>query len=111
MKHPRVSLFALLLALAPLLALGQVPSQPAVPPPVAVQPLPGGEPIARPQPPAQWNAAQVRRAFELADSDSNGELTRAEAQRLIILPNTFEQIDQNKNGVVELGEYEASFAR
>ena len=35
--------------------------------------------------------------------------TRAEAQRLAILPHSFEDMDQNKDGVVDRAEYQRAF--
>ena len=65
-------------------------------------------PVPAPAPPAgRWTLAQLREAFALADSDSNGELTRAEAQQLAILPRSFEELDRNKDGVLTRAEYEA----
>lgn len=80
---------------------------PMAPPttPVA-QPAP-----AQPLPAARWTPAQIREAFDTADSDSNGELSRAEAQRMAILPRSFEDMDQNKDGVLVRTEYEAAFPR
>ena len=45
----------------------------------------------------------------MADTDSNGELSRAEAQRLAVLPRSFEEMDLNKDGVLVRAEYEAAF--
>lgn len=90
-------------------AAAQVPSAPATAGPAAVQP--SAPPAAAvPAPAARWTAADVRQAFELADADSNGELTRSEAQRLTIMPRSFEDADQNKDGVLVLSEYAAGFA-
>ncbi len=72
---------------------------------------PPAAPASRPLPPSRWTPAQVRQSFEFADSDGNGELTRAEAQQLTIMPRSFEDMDQNKDGVVSRAEYEALFAR
>ncbi len=47
----------------------------------------------------------------MADTDSNGELTRAEAQKLTLMPRSFEDADQNKDGVMVFNEYAAGFAR
>jgi hypothetical protein len=94
-------------ALVPWLAAAQVASTPAVPPPAAVQP---GQP-ATPLPAARWTVAQVRESFDLADSDSNGELTRAEAVRLTIAPLSFEDMDRNKDGVLARAEYELAIFR
>lgn len=82
--------------------------QPAAQPVLPVVPA---NPTAQPLPPHRWTAQQIREAFELADADTNGELTRAEIQRVAILPRPFEDMDQNKDGVVTRVEYESSFAR
>jgi len=101
-------------AIAALLVWGGtlVHSQTAPPPqpasPAGVPPaLPA--PVTQPQPPNRWTAAQIREAFQLADANGDGQLTRAEAQRLAILPRSFEETDLNKDGVLTLGEYQASF--
>lgn len=82
--------------------------QPAAQPALPVVPA---TPTAQPLPAHRWTAQQIRDAFELADSDTNGELSRAEIQRVAILPRGFEEMDQNKDGVVTRAEYEAAFAR
>lgn len=92
-------------------ALAQTPSTPSPPAPVAVQP---GAPVAvaaQPVPAARWTAEQIRQAFDLADGNSDGQLSRAEAQRLSILPHSFEDLDRNKDGALSRSEYEAGFAR
>jgi hypothetical protein len=83
--------------------------QPAAPQPV--MPVAPAAPAAPPLPANRWTAQQIREAFELADTDSNGELTRAESQRLPILPRSFEDIDLNKDGVLTRAEYEAAYTR
>ena len=83
-------------------------AQPAAAPPVATTTVPA--PAAQPLPSNRWTAAQAREAFQLADSNSDGQLTRAEAQRLPIMPRSFEETDLNKDGVLTLDEYIASFA-
>jgi hypothetical protein len=65
----------------------------------------GGQPI----PATRWTPTQIRQSFDRADANGDGQLTRAEAQRLTILPHGFEDMDQNKDGVVTRAEYEASF--
>ena len=67
-------------------------------------------PSTQPQPANRWTAAQVREAFQLADANSDGRLTRAEAQRLPLMPRPFEETDLNKDGTLTLDEYQASFA-
>jgi hypothetical protein len=86
----------------------QQPQAPTAQPTLPVVPA---APAAQPLPLHRWTAQQIREAFELADSDSNGELTRAEIQRVAILPRSFEDMDQNKDGVVTRAEYEAAFSR
>ena len=87
-------------------AQAQQPAPSALPP--GVRPvLPA--PVAQPLPPNRWTVAQVREAFQLADTNGDGQLTRAEAQRLPIMPRSFEDADLNKDGVLTLDEYQASF--
>jgi hypothetical protein len=93
---------------AALSASAQQQQQPTAQPTLPVVPA---SPVTQPLPPHRWTAQQVREAFELADSDTNGELTRAEIQRVAVLPRSFEDMDQNKDGVVTRAEYEAAFAR
>ena len=99
---------AALLACAVACASGAHAQTPATP--AGVQPaIPA--PVTQPLPPSRWTPAQVREAFQLADVNSDGQLTRAEAQRLPIMPRSFEDTDLNKDGVVTLDEYQASFAQ
>jgi hypothetical protein len=90
-------------------AAGAVPPAPVAPaaaagalPPSAAS---GGQPI----PATRWTPAQIRQSFDRADANADGQLTRAEAQRLAILPHSFEDMDRNKDGTVTRAEYEASF--
>jgi hypothetical protein len=69
--------------------------------------LPTGQPI----PAARWTTELIRQSFDQADTNSDGQLSRAEAQRLAIMPRSFEDMDENKDGVVDRGEYEKSFSR
>ncbi len=66
---------------------------------------------ARPAPAARWTPEQIRQAFDNADTDSNGQLTRAEAQSVTLMPRSFEDADQNKDGVLVFTEYAAGFSR
>jgi hypothetical protein len=92
-------------------AAAQTPSVPAVVPAV-----PAAVPVPVPVKPApipanRWTPLQIRQSFDAADADSNGELTRTESQQLSILPRSFEDMDQNKDGVVSRSEYESAFNR
>jgi hypothetical protein len=81
-----------------------VPAVPAaVPVPVPYKP--------GPIPASRWTPQQIRQAFDAADADSDGVLTRAESQQLAILPRSFEDMDENKDGVVSRSEYEGAFNR
>ena len=53
-----------------------------------------------------YNATDLARSFFFADSNHDGDLTRAEAGRLSISPLSFEQMDRNFDGVVSRFEYE-----
>jgi hypothetical protein len=53
-----------------------------------------------------YNATDLARSFYFADSNHDGELTRAEAGRLSIAPLSFEQMDRNFDGVISRFEYE-----
>jgi hypothetical protein len=88
-------------------AIAQTPAPAAVPP--ASEPVMPA-PVTQPLPPSRWTPAQIREAFQRADVNSDGQLTRAEAQRLPIMPRSFEDTDANKDGVLTLDEYQASFA-
>ena len=101
-------LFPALVLGASVACFAQAPAVTAVPPAASTTPAPATQP--QPQPSNRWTAAQAREAFQLADSNSDGQLTRAEAQRLPIMPRSFEETDLNKDGVLTLDEYTASFA-
>jgi hypothetical protein len=88
--------------------LGAVPSWAQTPPTAGTTTLPA--PVTQPLPANRWTPAQVREAFQLADTNADGRLTRAEAQRLAIMPRSFEDTDTNKDGVLTLDEYQLSFA-
>ena len=104
--------FASCLVAAGLALAAAVPAwaQTAAPPQTPLPVVPAA-PATQPLPANRWTAPQIRQAFELADADSNGELNRSEAQRLAIVPHGFEEMDQNKDGVITRGEYEAAFVR
>lgn len=53
-----------------------------------------------------YTALQLAQSFQGADSNRDGELTRAEAQRLTIMPTAFEEMDRNRDGVISRSEYE-----
>lgn len=103
MKHLPVLLAACLASSASAQATGT-----AAVPPAAVPGVPA--PVMQPAPPSRWSASQVREAFQLADVNGDGQLTRGEAQRVAIMPRSFEDTDLNKDGVLTLDEYQAAFA-
>lgn len=107
----RCGVLALVCAAASFAVPSWAQTAPAPVAPSVVQAGPGQAVVVQSLPPSRWTPVQVRQAFELADSDSNGELSRAEAQRLTILPRPFEEMDGNKDGVLARGEYEAVFPR
>jgi hypothetical protein len=53
-----------------------------------------------------YTALQVAQSFIGADANRDGELTRAEAQRLTIMPYSFEEMDRNHDGILTRFEYE-----
>ena len=54
---------------------------------------------------------EVDEMIREADQDGDGLLNRAEAQRLPVMPRSFEDADTNKDGTLDLGEYQAAFPR
>jgi hypothetical protein len=80
---------------------------PAPPEPPSTATVPPAQPI----PAARWTPELIRQSFDQADTDSDGQLTRAEGRRLAILPRSFEDMDQNKDGVLQRAEYENAFTR
>ena len=83
----------------------------AVPQGAAPVAAPPGAAVVQTLPPARWTAQQIRQAFDMADRDSDGVLSRAEAQHLSAMPRSFEEMDQNKDGSLSRAEYEAAFVR
>ena len=53
-----------------------------------------------------YTALQLAQSFQGADSNRDGELSRAEAQRLTIMPTSFDEMDRNRDGVISRSEYE-----
>jgi hypothetical protein len=90
-------------------AAGAVPPAPVAPAAAAGTLPPSAATGGQPLPATRWTPAQIRQSFDRADANGDGQLTRAEAQRLAILPHSFEDMDLNKDGVVTRAEYEASF--
>lgn len=56
--------------------------------------------------PGAWSTVDIARSFLLADTNRDGELTRAEAQRLSIAPYSFDEMDWNHDGILSRFEYE-----
>ena len=55
---------------------------------------------------AGYTPLQIAQSFLGADTNRDGELTRAEAQRLTIAPYSFEEMDRNHDGILSRFEYE-----
>lgn len=55
-----------------------------------------------------YSATDIARSFFFADTNHDGELTRAEFRRLSIVTMPFEQMDRNFDGVISRFEYEDS---
>ena len=109
----RCAEFAAGAALCAALFHGPLLAQTPAPPPASAASLPvvPVAPATQPLPANRWNTEQIRQAFEFADADADGQLSRQEAQRLAIVPRSFEDMDQNKDGVISRAEFEASFPR
>lgn len=54
------------------------------------------------------NAVDAARSFIMADVNHDGELSRAEARRLPIQLQTFEEMDRNFDGIISRFEYDDS---
>ena len=54
----------------------------------------------------RYSSVDLARSFIEADSNRDGELTRAEAGRLVIAPYSFEEMDRNRDGVISRFEYD-----
>lgn len=112
MRHAEFALSLLFAGLAaiPAPSLAQGAGQPAATTPANATAAPAtASPNAPALPPSKWTEQQIRQAFELADADNNGQLSRAEAQRLPVMPHSFEDIDTNKDGAITLDEFLAAF--
>ena len=48
----------------------------------------------------------MAQSFRAADANLDGEVTRGEAQRLMFMPMSFEEMDRNKDGILSRSEYE-----
>jgi hypothetical protein len=101
-----------LVAMAFLVGFAAQAQQPSRPPAGATTVIvpPNTQVLTAPLPPERWTVARLKEVFAFADSDGNGELTRAEAQLLPYLPGSFEALDRNKDGLLGREEYEAAAA-
>ena len=55
-----------------------------------------------------FSATDTARSFFFADANHDGELTRAEARRLSITTQSFEEMDRNYDGIISRFEYDDS---
>ena len=53
-----------------------------------------------------FSAVDVARSFIEADGNRDGDITRAEARRLAIMPMSFEEMDRKFDGVISRFEYD-----
>ena len=76
--------------------------------PTAAMGAGGGANAARvvPSGAGPYTALQLAESFQRADANRDGELSRAEVQRLTIAPATFEEMDRDRDGVLTRSEYE-----
>lgn len=89
--------------------LGSPPIDAGVVPPQTEVMGAGGVPAARQSTGAgsgPYTALQLAQSFLGADANRDGELTRGEAQRLSIMPYSFEEMDRNRDGILSRFEYE-----
>lgn len=56
--------------------------------------------------PGPYTALDVASSFLNADANRDGDLTRAEATRLLIQPFPFEEMDRNRDNILSKSEYE-----
>jgi len=83
------------------------PVNAGVTPPTRVRrPPPVAAPQATTASHGPYTALQIAQSFLGADANRDGELTRAEAQRLSIMPYSFEEMDRNHDGILSRFEYE-----
>jgi hypothetical protein len=65
---------------------------------------------AGPSPQSVFSAVDIARAFLSADTNHDGELSRAEAQRLSIpLGASFDDLDRDNDGMLSRFEFEDAF--
>jgi hypothetical protein len=65
-----------------------------------VSPVTGSGPVT---------ALQIAQSFLAADGNRDGELTRAEARHLTLMPYSFEEMDRDHDGILTRSEYEDAF--
>jgi hypothetical protein len=68
----------------------------------------GGAPVQTAAPRAAPTAQEIGAAFDRADTNQDGKLTRQESARFPAVEQRFEQIDSNKDQLVSREEFEAA---
>jgi hypothetical protein len=82
--------------------LGVAAQTPQPQPPV--QPAPPPQP-SQPAPSAQPSTAEMTAMFKKADVNGDGKLTRDEADKVKGLPERFDAMDKNKDGMLDFVEF------
>jgi hypothetical protein len=64
--------------------------------------------LTRTSAPGPVTDVDIARSFLMADGNRDGELSRAEAMRLSLMPLAFEEMDANHDDILTRSEYEAA---
>lgn len=82
------------------------PEEPVLAPAAGAIVTPERRPAAAPLPASGWTAQQVAGAFQQADTNRDGQLSRTEVQAVGTRVD-FDAMDQNKDGLLSRSEFES----